>query len=60
MPHILYFNDFEHWRQRAKEARTLAERMSDKVVKATILRIAADYDRLALRAAVRIKDVKVT
>ena len=59
MPHIPYFNDFEHWRRRAKEARTLAERMSDTVAKATMLRIAADYDRLALRVAVRIKDVKI-
>ena len=60
MPHIPYFNDFEHWRQRAEEARTLAERMDDRVTKATILRIAGDYDKLALWAAVHIKDVKVT
>ena len=60
MPHIPYFNDFEHWRQRAEEARTLAERMGDRVTKATILGIADDYDKRALWAAVHIKDVKVT
>jgi len=60
VPHMPYFNDFEHWRQRAEEARTLAERMDNKVAKATILRIADDYDKLALWAAVHIKDVKVT
>jgi len=49
MPHIPYFNDFESCRQRAEEARTLAERMDDKVTKATILRSADDYDKLALR-----------
>ena len=60
MPHIPYFNDFERWRQLAKQARTLADRMSDKVAKATMLSIAADYDKRALSAAVHIQDVKIT
>ena len=59
MPHIPHFNDFQYWRQQAAEARALAERMDDKVAKATILRMADDCDKLALWAAVHIKDVKV-
>jgi hypothetical protein len=59
VPHIPYFNEFEHWRQQAAEARARAERMDDKVAKATILRMADDCDKLALWAAVHIKDVKV-
>jgi hypothetical protein len=60
MPHIPYFNDFEYWRQQAAETRALAERMDDKVAKATILKMAGDCDKLAVWAAVRIKDVRVT
>jgi len=60
MPHIPYFNDFEYWRQQAVEARALSERTNDKIAKATILRTAKDCDNLALWAAVRIKDVKVS
>ena len=60
MPNVQSFNDFEHWRQRAEEARTLAEQIGDELAKVTILRIAGDCDKLATWAAVRIKDVKVT
>jgi hypothetical protein len=59
VPHIPYFYEFEHWRRQAAETRALAERMDDKVAKAALLRMAADCDKLALWAAVRIKDVKV-
>jgi hypothetical protein len=48
-----FINDPEHWRNRAEQARTLANQMSDEVSKQTMLRIAADYDRLAERAALR-------
>jgi hypothetical protein len=46
-------NDPEHWLQRAREARTLADQMSDEVSKETMLKIAADYEHLAERAALR-------
>jgi hypothetical protein len=48
-----FINDPEHWRNRAEEARTLADQMSDEASKQTMLRIAADYERLAERAALR-------
>jgi hypothetical protein len=37
----------EHWRMRAEEIRTIAEETLDSAVTAMMLRIAADYDRLA-------------
>jgi len=47
------FNDPEHWRNRAQRARSLAERITDEAFKQMMLRTAADYDRLAERAALR-------
>jgi hypothetical protein len=60
MPQIVvpHFNDPEHWQQRAEEARVLSEQMKDKVAKQTMLDIARDYDRLAVRAMIRIGGVK--
>lgn len=54
---MAFINDPEHWRNRAEEARTLADQMSDEASKQTMLRIAADYDRLAERAALRAQGV---
>src|SRR5258707_434940 len=47
--------DAEHWRQRAKEARAVADSMNDPQSKEAMLRIAHDYERLAERAEQRTK-----
>jgi hypothetical protein len=41
----------EHWRERAEEARTLAEKMSNVRLKRAMLEIAEGYEHLAERAA---------
>jgi hypothetical protein len=53
MPNAPHFNDPEHWHSRAEEARALAEQISDEASKRTMLKIADDYDQLAVRAALR-------
>jgi hypothetical protein len=53
-----FINDLGHWLDRAKEARTLADQMNDEGAKQAILRIAADYERLAERAAERARGGK--
>ena len=50
-----YINHPEHWRDRAEEARKLAEQIEDADSKAAMLRIAKDYERLAERAELRAK-----
>ena len=54
MPIAPHFNDPDHWRQRAEETRILAEQISDEAEEKMILGIAADYDKLAVRAAQRL------
>jgi hypothetical protein len=49
------FNGPEHWRQRAEEARRMADLMSNIPSKEAMLRIAEDYVRLAKRAEERAK-----
>jgi ribosomal protein L17 len=44
-------NDPGFWRQRAKEARRLAERMIDETAKQTVLSVAEVCDRFAILAA---------
>ena len=44
----------EHWRQRAEEMIVLADQASDPTAKQTMLSIAAGYERLAEKAALRL------
>jgi len=43
-------DDPKHWRDRAKEMRALLDELTDGEIRATILRLADDYDKLADRA----------
>jgi hypothetical protein len=54
MPDAPHFNNPQHWRDRAEEARTLAEQMHDDLSRQMMLRIAEDYETLARRAAARV------
>ena len=49
------FNGPEHWRQRAEEARRMADLMSNMPSKEAMLRIAEDYKHLAEWAEERAK-----
>jgi hypothetical protein len=40
-------NDVRHWRRRAQEARALAEHLRGADAQATMLEIAAEYERIA-------------
>jgi hypothetical protein len=46
-------NNPEHWRARAAEARGLADALIDAEAKRAMVKIATDYERLALRAEQR-------
>ena len=48
-----YINDPDHWRQRAAEVRALAADVNEEEARTVMLRRAADYDKLAARAAQR-------
>ncbi len=46
-------NEPKHWRERAKEARAIADEMKDREAKQMMLGIARDYVLLAERAEAR-------
>lgn len=48
-----YINNPKHWSDRAAEMRAVADTMKESETRATILRLAGDYDKLAARAAER-------
>ena len=50
--------DPKHWRERAEEARTIAEKMDDPVARQSMLRIAEEYELLAIRAETRASGVE--
>ena len=50
MSHI---NDPKLWRHRAAEARAMAETLTDPETKQQMLKVAADYEKLAKRAEER-------
>jgi hypothetical protein len=54
MPSLL--NNPAHWHLRAQEARLLASQLEDPEAKAATLKVAGEYDRLAVRAARRIRE----
>jgi len=54
MPRSL-MNDPKHWRDRAEEARALADQMPDPISKHMMIGIAQDYEQLAERAEERKK-----
>jgi dsDNA-binding SOS-regulon protein len=45
----------KYWRERAEEARAVADQMNDADSKRKMLRIAQDYKELARRAELRLK-----
>jgi hypothetical protein len=51
----LVFNDPFHWAKRAEEARALAEQMTNADVRARMLALAEQYERLVTRAVARLK-----
>ena len=48
-----HLNDPKHWRERAEEARAMADQMTDREARATMLGIADDYELLAKSAEER-------
>jgi hypothetical protein len=54
MPISALLNDPAHWRRRAQQARSVADRLNDPVAKQTKLEIAQEYEQLAAIAKTRL------
>jgi hypothetical protein len=50
-------DDPDHWTKRAEDIRDIAKATEDKMAKATLRRIAVDYDRRASRRTKRAKTI---
>jgi hypothetical protein len=48
-----YMKNPKHWLDRAAEMRAIAATMAEDGIKASVLRMATDYDKLAARAIAR-------
>ena len=48
-------SDPEYWRRRAEEARTLANALTDPDAKSKMLKIAEDYEKLAILGVQRLR-----
>jgi hypothetical protein len=48
----------KHWLERAAEMRTIAAPMAEDGIKASMLKLASDYDKLAARAIARASAVE--
>jgi hypothetical protein len=57
MPDAPHFNEPQHWRDKAEQARVLAEQMSDDPLREMMLRIAEDYEYLATTSALRVSGI---
>jgi hypothetical protein len=49
-------NDPQHWRERAREARAIAQETDNPMVRRSMAQIAEEYDRVAEKAERRVLD----
>jgi hypothetical protein len=49
-------NDPKHWRERAEQARALADELPDAEAKRRMLKLVGDYEELARRAEKRLRE----
>jgi hypothetical protein len=54
MPMRSLLNNPEHWSARVEETRTMAVGVSDPMARASLLRVAEEYDELVRRADQRL------
>lgn len=48
-------DDPSHWRQRAEEARSVADQLDDPIAKETMLAIARSYEQMAILAEAKLE-----